>query len=820
MQPGLKTPTRLDSAQLSRALDATVRSNIKLVSVGLAIFSLGNALAHPFIVPEPLALPMVVSSMLATLLCFGIYLTLRRSPVMEGWGDPTMALLLTIASTGPVLRGFLSESPAVIVGLLVMSLGSGVLFLSRRWLFASQAAIGLIWVAMYVTTRNPDYSWLEVSAGLFSTTGLAFMIQHIRRSTLSTVYAFQKREEGRRVEAEQIQEELREAIATARRREERYALVAEGANDGLWDWDLVADSLYLSPRWKEMLGLTGDEQTASPDAWLSRVHPDDLPELRDKIERHLGGELEQLEDEHRVRHEDGHYLWTRVRGLAVFDDQQLPLRMAGSQTDITAQIAAQEKLRHDALHDPLTGLPNRKYFFELLGDALKRAHDEPGYVFAVLFLDLDHFKLINDSLGHMAGDQLLIGIAQRLSESLRPGDVIARLGGDEFAVLLTRLDSKLQAAQVADRIRTLLDEPFPILDQEVYTSASIGLAMSKPGYQHAEELLRDADIAMYKAKAAGKSRHQTFNTGMHHQAVTTLKLAMDLRRAIEEQTFTLVFQPIVSLPEQEVLGFEALIRWPHHELGVLAPEAFLSIAAEVGLMAHIDRWVLEEACRAASNWQGMFSELEQTPYISVNLSGDYLSEPGFLGELQKLLKQTGLDPRLLQLEVTESVFIERLSIKLPRKLSEMGVRLCLDDFGVGYSSLSCLHRHPIDCLKIDRYFFTHDSEPSPRNNEIIRAIVNLAHDLRIQAIAEGVETASQSSLLGRLGCAAAQGFHFHSPLSRAQLSSTIARLHTRREPPSMPSTRPGRPRTLTGVRGSQELHALIAPPPSSSSKLN
>ncbi|HEY9750603.1 MAG TPA: PAS domain S-box protein, partial [Allocoleopsis sp.] len=372
-------------------------------------------------------------------------------------------------------------------------------------------------------------------------------------------------------ERKQAEEALRES-------QERYALAVAGANDGLWDWNLKTNEIYFSSRWQSMLGYQEGEISSSPNEWFSRVHPEDVERLKAQINLHLEGLSPHFESEHRMRHQDGSYRWMLSRGLAVRDADQKVSRMAGSQTDVTERKHVEEQLLHDAFHDVLTGLPNRSLFMDRLGLAIERSKRPGNNLFAVLFLDLDRFKVINDSLGHMIGDQLLIAIARRLEACLRGGDTVARLGGDEFTILLEDIVDIHDATRIANRIHQALQSPFNLQGQEVFTSVSIGIALSETGYDWPEDLLRDADTAMYRAKSLGRACHEVFDRTMHLRAVELLHLETDLRRAIERQELRLYYQPIVSLTTGRIHGFEALIRWQHPERGLISPAEFIPVA--------------------------------------------------------------------------------------------------------------------------------------------------------------------------------------------------------------------------------------------------
>jgi diguanylate cyclase (GGDEF)-like protein/PAS domain S-box-containing protein len=562
--------------------------------------------------------------------------------------------------------------------------------------------------------------------------------------------------------------------AALRESEARYALAARGANDGLWDWNITSSQVFYSPRWKAMLGYAEHEIGTALDEWFSRIHEDDRELLEMRLAAHYKRLISHFEHEYRIMHSDGRYRWMLCRGLAVWDDAGHAIRMAGSQTDISERKAAEERLLHDALHDALTGLPNRALFMDRLGHAITRSRRNTDYSFAVMFLDLDRFKVINDSLGHSAGDQLLTAIAFRLAQCLRPGDTVARLGGDEFIILLEDMSDLNATSDTAERIQRVLAMPLDLDGHDVFTTVSIGVTLSTLGYNSPEDMVRDADTAMYHAKIRGKSRHVIFDPAMHALAMSQLQLESDLRWAIEREELRVHYQPIVLLQSGDIVGFEALVRWQHPQRGLLFPVDFITIAEETGLIVPLGWWVLGEACRQIRAWQTQFSDMESLS-INVNLSPKQLAQPDVVGRIAQALDQAGLEPRYLKLEITESTLIESSEATLATLTSirELGVQFCIDDFGTGYSSLSYLHHFPIDVLKIDRSFISRIGAKGDQG-EIVQTILTLAKTLGLEAVAEGTETPQQLDLLKIFQCDYGQGWLFSRAVDEQHATALLA----------------------------------------------
>lgn len=559
-------------------------------------------------------------------------------------------------------------------------------------------------------------------------------------------------------------------LQALRESEDRYALSARGANDGLWVWDLEHGVVYFSERWKAMLGYEDHEIGSSPDEWFSRVHTDDVALLKNALDLH-GSELTpHFEAEYRMLCSDGVYRWMLSRGMAVRDGNGVT-RMAGSQTDVTERKLAVERLMHDAFHDTLTGLPNRALFVDRLQHVVERSQRDGSKPFAVLFLDLDRFKNVNDSLGHAAGDELLVSVAHRLKQTVRSSDTVARLGGDEFAILLDAIDDATTAVRMAQRIHEAMNAPYEAGGLEIVATVSIGIAVGGSHYAMPQEILRDADLAMYRAKARGKARHEVFDAAMHERALSRLQLESDLRRAVDRGELRLHYQPIISLSSGVVAGFEALIRWKRGEEEVPASE-IISIAEETGMIITIGQWVLCEALRQLKEWQ------QEAPGAAldmhVNVSPTQLFQSNFVQRVTNALDRSGVEPRHVHLEVTENVLIENAdaAASLLRQLRDLGVGISLDDFGVGYASLSSLLQFPFSVLKIDRSFLLHRDHN--RSDEIVQTIGRLARILGIGVTVEGLESEEQVARMRDLGLDFAQGFYYSKAIPPEEARELIA----------------------------------------------
>ncbi|MFN4270233.1 MAG: putative bifunctional diguanylate cyclase/phosphodiesterase [Thermosynechococcus sp.] len=555
---------------------------------------------------------------------------------------------------------------------------------------------------------------------------------------------------------------------------DRYALLTRGINDGIWDWNLTTNETFYSSRWKTILGYQEHEIGNHIDDWLKRIHPQDVERVKLNLMLHIRGQTPHFQQEFRIQHRNGSYRWVLARGLVLRDAYGNACRLAGSLTDLTEHQLAGVHLLYDPLHDSLTGLANRTLLFDRIEQAARHARRRPDYKFAILFIDIDRFKVINDSLGHSCGDVILIELANRLTRIVRPDDTVARIGGDEFVILLDDISNNSDALGVCDRIRAALGQPFRIKDQLITLQVSIGVATRSPHIEKAEDYLRNADIAMYRAKLAGGNRYQVFSEDMHLMARDRLSLEVGLRQAIEREELTLLYQPIYRLSDNRLYGFEALIRWQHPTQGLLLPDRFIPLAEETGLILPVGDWVIWRACRDLQHWQEQFSRWQLS--VNVNLSNRQLMHPALVEQVVAALEQTQIPPDRLHLEITQSVGIDQPEQVRDRllQLKAQGIKLSLDDFGTGHASLCYLANLPLDSLKVDRSFVKLITETA-QQPPIIDAIVSLAKALHLEVVAEGVEHPYQVTRLRELGCDYAQGYYFSQPLSIEQVEALLAK---------------------------------------------
>jgi diguanylate cyclase (GGDEF)-like protein/PAS domain S-box-containing protein len=537
--------------------------------------------------------------------------------------------------------------------------------------------------------------------------------------------------------------------------------------------DKVSDQdtpLYTSPQIEEMLGYT-PEEWLTEKLWPKRLHPEDEARILAADER-FETSGEPFGEEYRLLAKDGSVVWVREEAVLVEDDAGEPLYWQGVILDITEQKSFEEQLKRWAFHDRLTGLPNRQLFVDRLGQALRRTR-RSGRQVAVLFMDLDGFKVVNDSLGHETGDLLLVALGERLGRCLRPEDTLARFGGDEFVVLLEGVQGRNHATQVADRIAESLKRPFLVGGRELFVNASVGIALGMARTKGPEDLLRDADTAMYQAKDGRVAGYKVFDPGMRERVLNRLGLENDLRRAVEHDEFRLYYQPKVSLKGDTVSRFEVLLRWQHPQRGLLMPDEFIPMAEETGMIVPVGEWVLQETCRQVKEWQDRYPSA--TPLVAcVNVSAGQLRNPDLLQEVGSALGESGIETRNLVLEITESALVEdaETSMTLLRELRDSGVRIALDDFGSEYSSLYYLMQLPMDFVQIDKQFVWSLAENS-KARVIVQAIISLAHSLGLEAVGEGVESAEQLEILRSMACDLVQGNYLARPMPPEELGRML-----------------------------------------------
>lgn len=556
------------------------------------------------------------------------------------------------------------------------------------------------------------------------------------------------------------------------------ALPARGAVDALWVWDLADDRIRFSSRWRELVGLRAEEVIASPEEWWGRVHPSDRAQVQVDVAAQTAGAGVRFESEHRVRHQSGRWITLQWGGVIVRDDSGRALRVAGSVRDATAQRTIEEQARRELFYDKLTELPNRALALDLLRRAIARTSRQGERRFAAMLVNVDRFTLLNDSFGHGAGDEILRGVARRLSSAIRPGDVLARMGGDIFLIILDAVSEWSEVERIGDRIRQLLADPIPVLGHGVVVSASAGIALHDPATDSADDYVRNAELALQAAKTLGGGHHALYAPSMREGVRHRVSLELDLRGAIARGEMMVYYQPVFSSQgeRERLAGFEALLRWNHPQRGIIGPGEFVPIAEETGVIVPLGTWVIGEACRHMCALRPNGAE---APWVSVNIAARQLADGTLLSVVESALRASGLEANRLRLEVTENVILsdETAARDTLQALRARGVKILMDDFGTGHASLSYLHRLPIATIKIDRYFVGR-MDVSSECLEIVRSVIALAKSLSMDVVAEGVEQNAQLLQLRAMGCGHMQGFLLSVPLAaeetRAKFGSPIS----------------------------------------------
>ncbi len=671
----------------------------------------------------------------------------------------------------------------IVVGLASAALVLALPILTAYYSYLSLAFLPL--VGWFFSKQETVFSVLGVLSVVYYLL-LMFAGRNLNRHFINTIrLRFENADLVNKVSTlnENLEQRVIEKTHALGESEERFDLAMQGANDGLWDWDLQKKTVYFSPRWKSMLGYEDTEISNSPREWRKRIHRRDLRKSLSLMRKHVNGQSEYYESIHRIKHKNGHYLWVLDRGRAVRDDDGQAYRLVGTQVDITdhknleekiksaniqlkheikERIMAQNELAHLAKHDPLTNLPNRILFYEQLQEAIRRAEIEEETI-GVLLVDLDNFKNVNDTLGHPVGDKLLVDVANRLNSIVNKNYFLSRLGGDEFTVILEGCSDTFLVDAYARELIELISQPFHLDDQEIRIGCSIGITLFPDHGSEPDQLVRDADIAMYHAKEQGRNTFRHFTEEMDLEINERVTLRNLLHGALEREEFDIHYQPQVDVKSGKVTGLEALLRWSPQDIGAVSPDKFIPLLEETGLIDEVGYWVLYEACAKAVSFQkNGLADLK----IAVNLSPRQFLQEDLAESIEDVLADTGLHAKSLELEITENVFLEDLDLiqQTLFRLKELGVSITLDDFGTGYSSLAYLKRFPINGVKIDKEF-VRDILVNDDSRELVTAIIAMAKGMNMETlVAEGVEVDVQLELLRQAGCLTYQGYLYSQPL--------------------------------------------------------
>ncbi len=677
----------------------------------------------------------------------GVGIGLRNNRIPCNYVSLILRTAATLLALHINLEWWSGQSVSILRPVLVLLAGACMAMPWKEWFSLLVCPVFLGWI-LYATTTLSANERTEGILALGVTTIATAALQWGRARTTPaapTVVA------------------LKDALAAELERE-RFLVAGEATQDGLWFWDLTSGSFSYNASWARLLGHRPGELRDDVDEWLNRVHPGYIEHLRSDIGEHLGGQVPLFSNEHRLLRKDGTYVWVSARGSCQRNTKGKPVSLSGSLRDMTSVIDTSRTTLHDSFHDKLTNLPNRGFLMARLNQLTTRKATEgrAAPLFALLFLDLDRFKVINDSLGHLAGDQLLLGVADRLRRCVRPMDMVSRFAGDEFAVLLEQVVDTDEAIRIAMRIRDALAVPHDLGGKEVISGASIGIVMGHDRGDSADDLLHAADTAMYHAKTQRRGQVQLYDESLRAANSRVLDLQNDLARAIEREQLVLHYQPFVSLSTGQIQGVEALIRWQRRPDELIGPTEFIPLAEDMGVIHEIGDWVLRSACAQSVAWarQGL-----PPVRMSVNISARQLQDSEFVSRLRATLRETGMAAQMLELELTETTLIHTLD-RAPhtlQQLSGLGIRTSVDDFGTGYSSLNYLRQFTFQTLKMDRCFVA-DLATDSRTRAIAKGLITLAHDLKLRVIAEGVERREQLQSLTALQCDDVQGFLISPPL--------------------------------------------------------
>lgn len=735
-------------ALISRLPEGSLRN----VITGLGALYLASAATHFLIHPHLTAAPIVLLVGVTAATIWALRWAMGRFELNEHLLETLSAVIALLAIlTGAFHLYFLTDFSQT-TNLALLGIGLTCYFLSARRIALVVVVTLCIWMVV-AWTAQPTEAWLHFTFGLLAAAGLR-VHSEFRRSTLESALTSAQTELHTREAAERRLQES----------EERFALASKASADGLWDWDLRNDQIHYSPGWKAMLGYLESELTAEPDEWFSRIHAEELALVQEQTRALRSRKSAKMECDYRVLHKKGFYVWVHVTALALWDEEGEAYRIVGSQRDISSRKANEEKLYFEAVHDPLTQLANRNLLLDRLQSAMKRSRRDPSQQFAVLFVDLDYFKVINDTLGHLAGDQLLQAVGKRMRETVRELDTVARFGGDEFVVLLDLVKDPAEASRLAHRILERIRRPFEISGREAQIDASIGITLNEKGHADPVSVLRDADVAMYRAKTMGRGRVALFDELDDRRATALARLEGELPRALVRQELELHFEPVFALQGGYIVGLEAQLRWRHPVEGLLGWNDFGDSAERAGLAEELLDWTLEAL-------KEKLVELERRDFplstlqIGLDLFGAQLNRGDVEAAVTQLLNRHGDWPTPIMLEVAEKdlISLSREGFQELSKLRELGHQLSLDHFGAGMLSLKQLRELEATEIKLDPSV-TAEIVNDPVTREIASVTVNLAHDLHMKVVALGVQEQRQADVLTEIGCDFCQGSYYSRPV--------------------------------------------------------